>query len=126
MNDLKLRLKIKRNKPRFVRKRGTIFKRLGTSWRSPRGIHSQLRRHKREAGNIPRRGYGSPKSVKGLHPSGLVEILVFNVKNLEKIKQGYAVRIAANVGKKKRMDIMKRAEEMKLKVLNPLKVEEKK
>ncbi|MEM5778509.1 MAG: 50S ribosomal protein L32e [Candidatus Aenigmatarchaeota archaeon] len=124
MNKLKLRLKIKRKKPEFLRKRGGIYKRLGLKWRTPRGIHSQLRKHKREAGNLPKPGYGSPKEVKGLHPSGFEEILVFNVKDLEKINpQKQAVRIASKVGKKKRLEIMKRAEELKLKVLNPLKKE---
>ena len=126
MNNLKLRLKIKRKKPKFVRKRGEIFKRLGLKWRAPRGIHSKLRMHKREAGNLPRAGYGSPKAVKGFHPSGFKEVIIFNLKDLEKIKQGEAVRIAATVGKKKRLEIMKKTEELKLKVLNPLKIEEKK
>ncbi|MEM5872279.1 MAG: 50S ribosomal protein L32e [Candidatus Aenigmatarchaeota archaeon] len=122
MNKLKLRLKIKRKKPEFLRKRGGIYKRLGLKWRTPRGIHSQLRKHKREAGNLPNPGYGSPKEVKGLHPSGFEEVLVFNVKDLEKINpQKQAVRIASKVGKKKRLEIMKRAEELKLKVLNPFK-----
>jgi large subunit ribosomal protein L32e len=126
MNNLKLRLKIKRKKPDFVRKRGKIYKRLGLKWRAPRGIHSKLRMHKREAGNLPRAGYGSPRIVKGLHPSGFREILVYNLNDLKKIGQGEAARIATNVGKKKRIELMKKAEELKLKVLNPFKIEEKK
>jgi len=126
MNNLKLRLKIKRKKPVFIRKRGKIFKRLGLKWRKPKGVHSQLRKHKKEAGNLPKRGYGSPRIVKWLHPSGFKDVLVFNAKDLEKIKQGEACRIASNVGKKKRLEIMKRAEELKIKVLNPFKVEMKK
>ena len=127
MNQLKLRLKIKRRKPDFVRKRGKIYKRLGEKWRAPRGIHSQLRKHKREAGNIPKSGYGSPRYVRGLHPSGFREVIVFNIKDLTKINpENYACRIASTVGKKKRIEIMKKAEELKLKVLNPFKIEEKK
>jgi len=126
MNNLKLRLKIKRRKPEFIRKRGKIYKRLGLKWRRPKGIHSQLRKHKKEAGNVPKPGYGSPKSVKGLHPSGFKEIIVYNLKDLEKVNQEkQACRIASNVGKKKRLDIMKKAEELKIKVLNPLRIENK-
>jgi len=33
----------------------------------------------------------------------------------------HAVRIAAQVGKKKKMEIMKKAEELGIKVLNPIK-----
>jgi large subunit ribosomal protein L32e len=126
MNDLKLRLKIKRKKPDFVRKRGKIYKRLGLKWRAPKGIHSQLRKHKKEAGNIPKSGYGSPKSVKGLHPSGFKEIIIYNIKDIEKINpEKQACRIASNVGKKKRIEIMKKASELKIKVLNPFKIENK-
>jgi large subunit ribosomal protein L32e len=122
MNKLKLRLKIKRKKPEFIRKRGKIYKRLGLKWRSPRGVHSQLRRHKREAGNIPKSGYSSPKEVRGLHPSGFEEVLIYNVKNLEKINPTkQACRIASTIGKKKRIEIMKKAEYMKIKILNPFK-----
>jgi len=127
MNELKLRLKIKRKKPVFVRKRGGIYKRLGLKWRAPRGIHSKLRKHKREAGNLPKSGYGSPKSVRGLHPSGFEEFLVYNLKDVEKINpEKQACRIASNVGKKKRLEIMKKAEELKIRVLNPFKIEIKK
>jgi large subunit ribosomal protein L32e len=127
MDYLKLRLKIKRKKPAFIRKRGKIYKRLGLKWRAPRGIHSKLRMHKKEAGNLPRPGYGSPKSVRGLHPSGFEEFLVYNLKDLEKINpEKQACRISATVGKKKRLEIMKKAEELKIKVLNPFKIEEKK
>jgi len=47
MNKLKLRLKIKRKKPNFLRKRAKIFPKLGLKWRAPKGAHSQLRRYKR-------------------------------------------------------------------------------
>ena len=127
MNKLKLRLKIKRKKPDFVRKRGKIFKRLGLKWRKPKGVHSQLRKHKKEAGNLPKRGYGSPVAVRGLHPSGFEEKLVFNVNDLIKIiPEKQICRISSTVGKKKRLVIMKKAEELKIKILNPLKIEEKK
>jgi len=124
MNELKLRLKIKRKKPDFIRKRGGILKRLGIKWRKPKGLHSQLRRHKKEAGHMPRAGYGSPRTVRGLHPSGFEEVLIFNVKDLEKINsRKQACRIASGVGKKKRIEIMKKTEDMKIKVLNPFKIE---
>lgn len=127
MNQLKLRLKIKRSKPDFVRKRAGIYKSLGTKWRMPKGVHSQLRRHKREAGNIPKPGYGSPRTVKGLHPSGFEEVMIYNINDISKINpQKQACRISSTVGKKKKIEIMKKTEEMKIKVLNPFKIEVKK
>jgi large subunit ribosomal protein L32e len=121
---LKLRLKIKRKKPAFIRSRAGILVRVGMKWRAPKGIHSKRRMHKREAGNIPKRGYGSPRAVRGLHPSGFEEVLVYNLKDLEKINpEKQACRISATVGKKKRLEMMKKADELKIKVLNPLRIE---
>ncbi|MFH1228964.1 MAG: 50S ribosomal protein L32e [Candidatus Aenigmatarchaeota archaeon] len=127
MNDLKLRLKIKRKKPAFIRKRGKIYSKLGMKWRSPKGIHSKLRKHKKEGGNMPKSGYGSPRAVEGLHPSGFIDFIVYNPNDLKKIiPDKQACRIASSVGKKKKLEIMKKAEELKIKVLNPFKVENKK
>jgi large subunit ribosomal protein L32e len=122
MNDLKLRMKIKRKKPAFARSRAGILVRVGMKWRAPKGIHSKRRMHKREAGNIPKRGYGSPRAVRGLHPSGFEEVFVYNLNDLQKIDpQKQACRFSATVGKKKRIDIMKKAGELKIRVLNPFK-----
>ncbi|NIM47297.1 MAG: 50S ribosomal protein L32e [Candidatus Aenigmarchaeota archaeon] len=127
MKKLKLRVKRKRKKPEFIRQSGRNLKRLGKKWRRPRGSQSKLRQHKKARGFIPHPGYGSPKSVKGLHPSGFEEVLVFNVKNLEKINpEKQACRIASAVGMKKRLKIMEKTKELKIKVLNPLRIEIKK
>jgi large subunit ribosomal protein L32e len=124
MNELKIRLNIKRKKPKFIRKRGAIYKRLGLKWRASKGIHSKMRKHKKEAGHQPRPGYGSPRSVEGLHPSGFAEVMIYNVKGLDGINpQKQACRVSATVGKKKKQEIMKRANELKIKVLNPLKIQ---
>jgi len=126
MNDLKLRAKMKRKKPDFMREGSKNFKRVGKKWRRPRGDQSKLRKHKKSKGFMPQPGYGSPKSVRGLHPSGFEEVLVFNTKDLERINpQKQACRIASTVGKKKRIEIMKKTEEKKIKVLNPFKIEVK-
>jgi large subunit ribosomal protein L32e len=126
MKALKLRAKMKRKKPDFFREGSKNFKRVGKKWRRPRGDQSKLRKHKKSKGFIPHPGYGSPKSVRGLHPSGFEEVLVFNTKDLERIDpQKQACRIASTVGKKKRIEIMKKTEEKKIKVLNPFKIEVK-
>ncbi|NIO44578.1 MAG: 50S ribosomal protein L32e, partial [Candidatus Aenigmarchaeota archaeon] len=127
MKKLNLRLKTKRKKPGFIRQSGKNLKRLGKKWRRPRGSQSKLRKHKKARGFIPHPGYGSPKTVKGLHPSGFEEVLVHNVKNLEKINpEKQACRIASSVGMKKRLKIMEKTKELKIKVLNPLRIEIKK
>jgi len=127
MKELKTRLKRKRKKPEFIRQGGKNLKRLGKKWRKPRGSQSKLRKHKKARGFIPHPGYGSPKSVKGLHPSGFEEILIYNVNDLGKINsEKQACRIASSVGMKKRLKIMEKTKELKIKVLNPLRIEIKK
>ena len=126
MKTLKLRLKIKRKKPDFIKQGGKNLRRLEKKWRKPRGSQSKLRKHKKDKGFLPHPGYGSPRAVKGLHPSGFEEVLIYNVKDLEKIdSEKQACRIASTVGKKKRIEIMKKAEESKIKVLNPFKMKTK-
>ena len=127
MNNLKLRLKIKRKKPEFIAQGGKTLKRVGDKWRRPHGKHSKLKTHNTAKGFAPRHGYGSPKSVKGLHPTGFEEKIVYNIKDLTSINpQRQACRISSSVGTKKRLVMMKKAEEMKIKVLNPLRLEIKK
>ena len=64
------------------------------------------------------KGYRSPKQVRELHPSGFQEIIVHNVKDLEGVQSIQAIRIAHTVGRKKRIEIIEKAEELKIYVLN--------
>ncbi len=108
----------KRKKPKFKRQRGK-YKKLGGRWRSPRGMHSKHRKEKREAPAKPKIGYRNPKEIRGLHPSGYEEKLIYNPKEIEKLnKEKHAVRIAGNVGKRKREKIIEKAESKDLKILN--------
>jgi large subunit ribosomal protein L32e len=69
-------------------------------------------------------GYKGPRKSRGLHPSGYNDILIFNVKDLSKINPKIdAVRIAHTVGNKKRIDIVTEATKLKMKILNPGKIE---
>ena len=114
---LRVRTRQKSKKPEFNFHDSHKKKRLGPSWRKPRGLHNKLRQQVAAKGKLVRPGYGSPKAVRGYHPCGLPEVLVNNVAELEKAK-GFAVRIAAAVGKKKRLEIEAKASEAGLKVLN--------
>ncbi len=69
---------------------------------------------------MPSIGYRSPSKLRNLHPSGLKEVLVYNVHQLEGLHPKFkAVRIARRVGDRKRLDILDRADELGLHVLNP-------
>ena len=70
---------------------------------------------------MPSVSFGAPKNLRYLHPSGLKEMLVHNVDDLEKLNsKEQAARIAASVGRKKRIELLKKADGMKLRVLNPV------
>ncbi|MBN3037477.1 MAG: 50S ribosomal protein L32e [Candidatus Diapherotrites archaeon] len=108
----------KRKVPTFARQNASEKKRVGSRWRKPRGIDSKQRQQRQEKGAHPRIGYSQPRAIRGMHPTGVREILVNNLAGLEGCA-GKAVRIASAVGKRKREGILKKAEEMKLRVLNP-------
>jgi len=115
---LKVRTRQKSKKPEFNFHDSHKKKRLGTSWRKPRGLHNKLRQQIAAKGKLVRVGYGSPKAVRGFHPCGLPEMLVNNVAELEKA-QGAVVRIASGVGMKKRLEIQTKAATAGIKILNP-------
>lgn len=120
MNQLRLRAKMRRKKPQFLQQGCKNLVRLDKCWRHPRGRHSKLREHEVAKGAWPMPGYGMPRSVRGLHPCGLEEVRIFNADQLLSIKADkQACRIGATVGKKKRVEINKKAQELKIKVLNP-------
>jgi len=114
---LRVRTRQKSKKPEFNFHDSHKKKRLATSWRKPRGLHNKLRQQISAKGKLVRPGFGSPKAVRGYHPCGLPEVLVNNVAELEKA-QGFAVRIASAVGRRKRLDIEAKAAQAGLKVLN--------
>jgi large subunit ribosomal protein L32e len=115
---LRIRARQKSKKPDFNRHDSHKKKRLGTSWRKPRGIHNKLGAQVSAKGKLVRPGFGSPRAVKGFHPSGYREILVRNMADLEKA-EGLVVRISSTLGRKKRTVIEAKAVEMNLKILNP-------
>lgn len=125
-SQMNLRRKMKRKKPDFLRQNWFRFPSLGMKWRAPIGKRNKLRKHIKGKGFLPKAGYGSPLSVKGMHPSGLMEIRVFNENDLQKLNHKTdCARIASSVGKKKRMEIIKKAAETKIRVLNAGKAETK-
>lgn len=116
---LGIRKGIKKKRPAFKRQEWFRLKRLGENWRKPRGIHSKLREHRKPRGALPRAGYGSPAAVRGLDRHGYREVIVRNVKDMEKInrKEETAI-IAGTVGKRKRLGILEYAQENNIRVGN--------
>ncbi len=117
---LKLRERMKRKRPRFVRQESWRYVRVKENWRRPRGIDSKMRLKVKGWPRCPEVGYRGPRAVRGLHPSGFEEVLVHNVEELQKVDpERQAVRIAHTVGGRKRAEIIAEAERLGITVLNP-------
>ena len=116
---MEVRRERKKREPDFIRQESWRYVRIKENWRRPRGIDSKIRLKKKGYPKMPDIGYRSPKLIRGLHPSGFREVLVYNPSQLDNINPDReAIRIAHSVGKKKRMEIIKKAEELGIKILN--------
>ncbi|HID60762.1 MAG TPA: 50S ribosomal protein L32e [Hadesarchaea archaeon] len=110
----------KKKSLKFRRQEWFRFKKLSEKWRKPRGRDSKMRLGMSGKPAVVSIGYRSSRATRHVHPSGLVEVLVNNPRDLEDVDpSGRAVRISSKVGKKTREQIMAKAKDLKIKVLNP-------
>ncbi len=85
-----------------------------------RGKSSRVRRSKEGWPPLVKVGYSRPASIRGLHPSGMREVMVRRPQDLEPIDPKiYVARIAHTVGENKRLLILDEAERRGIHVLNP-------
>jgi len=113
-----------RKKPKFYRRCWNKVIRMGKTtkkkrkWRRAYGRDSKVRLKERGYAKSPGIGYGNIKKEKG-KISGFKFVKIENIKEMEKIKEGAI--IIGSVGKKKRQEIIKKAEGLGLKILNKYK-----
>ncbi|MEM2874938.1 MAG: 50S ribosomal protein L32e [Candidatus Hadarchaeales archaeon] len=111
---------MRKRKPKFRRQEWFRYRRLGEKWRRPKGKDSKMRLGIRGKPPLVSVGYRGKRSERGLHPSGLQEVLVSSGEQLKGLDpRTQAVRIAASVGRRKKEEIMKLASEIGVRVLNP-------
>jgi len=123
---LNARKKISASRPKFVRQESWRYDRLSESWRRPKGKDNKMRRQVSGVPPLVKVGYRGPKISRGLHPSGYTDNLVFNGKDLMKLDpKNDAARIGHAVGKRKRIEIITKASELGIKVLNAGKLSQK-
>lgn len=116
---MELRKKINKKRPSFRRVESWRYKRVKDSWRKARGIDSKTREKKKLGVKSPTIGYRGPKKVRGLHPSGYIEVLIFtldDLKNLDKNK--HAIKISGKLGAKKRIVLTDYCQRRGFKILN--------
>lgn len=77
-------------------------------------MRHQLRGYRRRV----KQGWRSPVEIRGFHGKGVESVLVYNVADLKNINTDQGIIIAKTVGTKKRIDIVKKAQELKLLILN--------
>jgi len=89
------------------------------SWRKPQGHHSRSRLKLKGAAPMPEAGFRTNKDYRGKHPSGYKEVLVHNTSDLEEVEpETEAARIGSTVGGRKREQIIEKADDEDIKVLN--------
>ena len=110
----------KKRKPKFRRPNygRTKRKRVKDNWVKPRGMDTAQRKQLQEAGNLPKVGYRNDKRIRDLHPSGKLEVLIANLKDLEELDSTVVVRIRKGVGALKRSSIVSAALSKGIRVLN--------
>jgi len=95
----------------FTRHDSHKMKRLSTKWRKPRGLDNKLRKEMGGFGKKVKIGYGT-KSKDAVES-------VSNISDLNNAaKKKINVYFASSLGKRKRVELLKKAIELKVKVLN--------
>ena len=85
-------------------------------WRRPRGRHSKMRQQRKSYPASPAVVYRTAKKRSG-KINNLKPVLVHNVKELFSLDKN-SIAIIARVGAKKKLELLKHAEEKNIKILN--------
>ncbi len=123
---LELRKKISKKRPKFRQTDHQKRPKLDpTKWRRPKGMHNKIRHGFNGQPAKVNGGYRGPKEVRGLHNSGLIPVLVHNVKDLTTIDTKTQGVIIAHVGNRTKSQILTQCKEKKINVLNVKNVDDK-
>lgn len=122
-NERKRLMRVKKNiskkRPKFSKFESWRLVRVKDYWRRPTGIDNKMRQKRKGWPKSVKVGYGSPRAVRGLHPSGMEEVAVFNVGDLTIVDpETQVARIGGSVGARKRSAIVSEAENLGIRILN--------
>lgn len=117
---MKLKKRMSKKRPYFRQFEEWRFVRIKDHWRRPKGIDNKMRQKRKGWPKTVNIGYRSPRAVRHLHPSGLQEVAVYNVGDLTIVDpETQVARIGGSVGERKRKEIIREAELLGIKLLNP-------
>lgn len=122
-NERKRLMRVKKNiskkRPKFSKFESWRLVRVKDYWRRPTGIDNKMRQKRKGWPKSVKVGYRSPRAVRGLHPSGMEEVAVFNVGDLTIVDpETQVARIGGSVGARKRSAIVSEAENLGIRILN--------
>jgi large subunit ribosomal protein L32e len=112
---------VKKRTKTFVRFHSDRFMRVGESWRKSRGIDNRQRRRYKGTAPTPKIGFGSNKKTRNLLPNGFYNFRICKVADIELLlmhNQKYCAELASNLSSSKRMEIIKRAAQLGVRVTN--------
>lgn len=116
---MELRKKINKKRPSFRRVESWRYKRVKDSWRKARGIDSKTREKRKSGVKSPTIGYRGPKKVRGLHPSGYIEVRITTPDDLQNLnKNKHVVKISGKLGAKKRIVLTDYCQKRGFRILN--------
>lgn len=107
---------------KFLRRDAKRFGKFGkgrgkkAKWRNPTGRDNKLREKRKGYQAVPSIGYRGERKLRGkVNEKNLVPVM--NLKDLEKIGKE-SLGVVGNVGKKKKQEIVKKANELKVELKN--------
>jgi len=86
-------------------------------WRSATGRHNKIRKRREGYPSKPLIGYKKSWKESG-RILGLLPVMVNSVKDLSKIKKDNIAIISRRLGAKKKIEVISKAQEMKIKIAN--------
>ncbi|HDD26888.1 MAG TPA: 50S ribosomal protein L32e [Acidilobales archaeon] len=111
----------RKKKPEFLRHLWWKFAKFRNNlrWVRPKGKDNKMRLKLKGYPPVVSVGYRTPNIIRGLHPTALKPVVVHNVDELKKYNpHEVIVYVGRTVGLRKRLEIVKKAQELGFKVAN--------
>lgn len=110
-----------KKKHHFKRHHSFRYKRVGESWRYPRGIDNRYRKQFSGMPVLPGKIYKKPGIIRHMLPNGMREVVIRNVNDLEalaSVNRRYCATIEHSVGARKRVEIVNQAKLLGIHITN--------